>query len=39
LLLCSSLAVTVYYYEAIGLSEAEASNRARAIMNSVVVPK
>ena len=39
LLLCSPLAVTVYYYEALGLSEAEASNRARAIMNSIVVPK
>ena len=39
LLLCSPLAVTVYYYEAIGLSESEASNRARTIMNSVVVPK
>ena len=39
LLLCSPLAVTVYYYEAIGLSEAEASDRARTIMNSIVVPK
>ena len=39
LLLCSPLAVTVYYYEAIGLSEPEASNRARTIMNSIAVPK
>jgi uncharacterized protein (TIGR00730 family) len=39
LLLCSPLAVTVYYYEALGLSEAEAASRARAIMNSIAVPK
>ena len=39
LLLCSPLAVTVYYYEALGLSEAEAASRARTIMNSIAVPK
>jgi len=39
LLLCSPLAVTVYYYEAIDLSEPEGSNRARTIMNSISVPK
>ena len=39
LLLCSPLAVTVYYYEAIDLSDPEASNRARTIMNSIAVPK
>jgi len=39
LLLCSPLAVTVYYYEAIDLSESEASNRARTITNSIAVPK
>jgi hypothetical protein len=39
LLLCSPLAVTVFYYEAIGLSETEADARARTIMNSIVVPK
>lgn len=39
LLLCSPLAVTVYYYEARGLSEVEAASRARAIMNSIAVPK
>ena len=39
LLLCSPLAVTGFYYEAIGLSETEADARARRIMNSIVVPK
>ena len=39
LLLCSPLAVTVYYYEALGLPEAEAAGRARTIMNSIAVPK
>ena len=39
LLLCSPLAVTVYYYEALGLSEADAASRARAIMNSIAVAK
>jgi len=37
LLLCSHSAVTVFYYEAIGLSEAEAESQARAIFNSVAV--
>jgi hypothetical protein len=38
LLLCSPVAVTVFYYEAIELSEAESTARARAIMNSIDVP-
>lgn len=37
LLLCSSSGVTVFYYEAIGLTEQESDARARAIFNSVGV--
>jgi hypothetical protein len=37
LLLCSPSAVTVFYYEAIGLTEQESDARARAILNSVGV--
>ena len=37
LLLCSPSAVTVFYYEAFGLSPEETESRARAIFNSVVV--
>ena len=39
LLLCSPLAVTVFFYEAVGLPEKEADARAKAIMNSIAVPK
>jgi len=39
LLLSSPVAVTVFYYEAVGMSEAETDARARAVMNSIVVPR
>jgi len=38
LLLCSSTAVTVFYYEALDLTEQEAASRAEAILGSVRVP-
>jgi len=37
LLLCSPSAVTIFYYEAIGLTDQESDARARAIFNSVGV--
>jgi hypothetical protein len=37
LLLCSSCSVTVFYYEAIGMTQQEADSRARPIFNSVAV--
>lgn len=39
LLLGSTSAFTVFYYEAVGLTQSETDARAKAIMNSVVVPK
>jgi len=39
LLLSSPVAVTVFYYEAVGMSETEADMKAKAIMNSIVVPR
>jgi hypothetical protein len=39
LLLGSSVAVTIFYYEAVGLSEGETDARGRAIFNSIVVPR
>jgi len=39
LLLCSASAVTVFYHEAIGLSEQESDARAKAIFNSVAVSR
>lgn len=37
LLLCSASAVTIFYYEAVGLDQSDAEARARAIFNSVGV--
>ncbi len=39
LLLCSPVAITTYYYEGLGLTEAEFETGAKATMNSIVVPK
>jgi hypothetical protein len=39
LMLGSTSAFTVFYYEAIGLTESESDGRAKTIMNSVVVPR
>lgn len=39
LVLCSPWAVTVFLYEATGLSEAESDARARTIMNSIALPR
>lgn len=39
LLLCSPVAITIYYYEGLGLTAAEFETEARATMNSIVVPK
>ena len=39
LLLCSSSAVTVFYYEALDMTEQEANSRAKAVFNLVRVPR
>jgi len=39
LMLGSTTAFTVFYYEAVGLTQSETDARAKTIMNSVVVPK
>jgi hypothetical protein len=39
LILGSTSAFTVFYYEAVGLTESETDARAKTIMNSVVVPR
>jgi hypothetical protein len=39
LLLSSPLAITVFFYEANGLTKEESDTRGRAIFNSIVVPK
>jgi hypothetical protein len=39
LLLSSPVAVTSFYYEAVGLTDADSEARARTIMNSIVVPR
>jgi hypothetical protein len=39
LMLGSTSAFTVFYYEAVGLTQAETDARAKAIMNSIVVPR
>jgi hypothetical protein len=39
LMLGSASAFTVFYYEAVGLTQSEADARAKTIMNTVVVPK
>jgi len=39
LLLCSPSAVTTFYYETTGLTEAEFNTRGRTMMNSIVVPR
>jgi hypothetical protein len=38
-LLCSSVAVTIYYYEGLDSTEAEFETGARTTMNSIVVPR
>jgi hypothetical protein len=39
LMLGSTSAFTVFYYEAVGLAQSETDARAKTIMNSVVVPR
>jgi hypothetical protein len=39
LMLGSTSAFTVFYYEAVGLTQSETDARAKTIMNSVVVPR
>jgi hypothetical protein len=39
LMLGSASAFTVFYYEAVGLTQSETDARAKTIMNSVVVPR
>jgi hypothetical protein len=39
LMLGSTSAFTIFYYEAVGLTQSETDARAKTIMNSIVVPK
>jgi len=39
LMLGSSQAFTVFYYEAVGLTEVQSEARAKTIMNTIVVPQ
>ena len=39
LMLGSTSAFTIFYYEAVGLTQSETDTRAKTIMNSVVVPR
>jgi hypothetical protein len=39
LMLGSTSAFTIFYYETVGLTQSETDTRAKTIMNSVVVPR